>query len=82
MSTISLGAFLKPGPRDTTVLQGGFRKASLTHVDLDHTVADGVEVFLLAASRAAVEDQKDRLAILAASLLLHKLLMLGQQFRV
>jgi hypothetical protein len=51
-------------------------------VDLDNTVADGVEVLLLAGSRATVEDEEDRLVGLGALLLLDVLLVLVEQLGV
>ncbi len=52
------------------------------HVDLDYTMANGIEVFLLGGPGATVEDEKDRLGQLRADGLLHKSLMLSKQLRV
>lgn len=51
-------------------------------VDLDHTVRDGVQVLLLRATASTVEDEEDRLVILAIDLLLDIVLVLLEELRV
>lgn len=51
-------------------------------IDLDHTMADGILVFLLSGSRSAVKDKEDWLVLLRVGLLFHVCLMLAKKFRV
>lgn len=51
-------------------------------VDLDNTVANGLLVLVLGGAGAAVEDEEDGLVLLGADLLLHVLLVLGEELRV
>ena len=52
------------------------------HVDLDDTVADGIEVLLLGGARAAVEDEEDGLGVLRANGGLDVLLVLAEELGV
>lgn len=52
------------------------------HVDLDDTVADGIEVLLLGGARAAVEDEEDGLGVLRADGGLDVLLVLAEELGV
>lgn len=51
-------------------------------VDLDHTMADGIRVFLFGGSGPSVEDKVHRLVLFGAGLLLDERLVLAQKFRV
>ena len=73
---ILLLEYVIPDPAQIGKLQVG------VEIDLDHTMADGILVFLLTGSRSAMKDKEDWLVLLRVGLLFHVCLMLAKKFRV